>query len=100
MAEGSSLFEAALDRLLGDMDDTEGKSATAHSVEECPDPLNCTAHDSESMGDLAQSGKPSLEIEVHKAMAPGDVEPSLGDKGEEGEGLSEEDKNILKKILG
>ena len=99
--DGSSLFEAALDRLLGDMDDTEGHAAMAHSVEECPDPLNCTAHDSESMGDLAQSGKPSLEIEVHKSMNPGDADaPSLSDKGEEGEGLSEEDKNILKKILG
>ena len=80
---------------------TEGHAAMAHSVEECPDPLNCTAHDSESMGDLAQSGKPSLEIEVHKSMNPGDADaPSLSDKGEEGEGLSEEDKNILKKILG
>ena len=98
MAEGSSLFEAALDRLLGDMDDTEGRAATSHSVEECPDPLGCTAHDSDSMGDLAQSGKPAIEIEVHKAMAPG--EPSLDDKGEADEGLSEEDKNILKKILG
>ena len=98
MSEKSSLFEMALDRLLEDMDSTEGKAATAHSLEDCPSPLTCTQHDDETMERLAPEPKPSLEVEVHKEMAPGDV-PALDDKGEKGEGLSPEDAEILKKIL-
>ncbi len=66
MAEKASLFEAALDRLLDDMDSTEGHAATAHSVDECPNPLSCTQHDEESMGNLAPDKKAAIEIEVHK----------------------------------
>lgn len=88
------LFDKALDQLMGDMDDLEGKGAMAHSTEECPDPLNCKDHEIES-GENLTPGEPSLKIEVHKLGMP-----SLdGAKESEGEGLSAEEAEELKKLL-
>lgn len=100
----SDLMEMALEKLVGDMDDLEGSSAMEHSPEECPDPLGCKMHDAES-GD-------SLSIEANPGDKPGlpsmKGTPSKGD-GEEGAdlggepaaegGLSEEEAELLKKLL-
>lgn len=94
----SSLIDAALDKLMGDMDDMEGSSAMKHPMEECPDPVGCTQHDSElgeSMTPLPTDGKPDISIEIHKSGAPGEIEGSGA-----GEGLSDEEGEVLKKLLG
>lgn len=97
------MFDKALEMLMGDMDDMEGSSAMSHSAEECPDPLGCTDHDMEHGKDLTpDGGGPSVKIEVSKMGIPsmdGKKEPSLDDKGENGEELSPEDAEILKKLL-
>lgn len=95
----SSVMDMVLDRLLGDMDSTEGQSAMSHSMEDCPNPLTCTDHDSDAAGLLAPDHKPEASIEVHKIDIPPGEMPSLDDKGEEGESLSPEDAEILKKLL-
>ena len=101
------MFDAALERMLGELDDVEGSSAMSHSADECPDPLGCTAHDDEHGDNLSPLGdKPAgdgVTIEVKKMGLPsldGAKEPSLDDKGQDGEGLSDEDADILKKLLG
>lgn len=99
------MLDMALEKLMGDMDDLEGSSAMSHSQEECPDPLTCSAHDSELGDSLAPGDKePAVSIEVHKLGIPTldgakAEEPSLDDKGEHGEELSAEDAEILKKLL-
>ena len=103
----SDLMDIALEKLGGDMDDLEGHSAMSHSAEDCPDPLGCKMHDGElgdNLSPAAVEGKPILEIEVKGEGLPSmngakAEEPSLDDKGENGEGLSEEDAEILKKLL-
>ena len=97
-----SIIDKALAMLGEDMDGMEGKSAMSHSMDECPDPLNCTDHEAETgdalSGDMG-GAKPALTIEIHGAgLNPGEA-PSLDDKGEAGDGLSDEDSEILKKLL-
>ena len=97
----SDHMDAALAKILDDMDDMEGKSAMSHSLEDCPDPMSCTQHDDEVKGNLTpEDGKsaPGLTIVVGDGMMP-----KLGEKGsEEGkadEGLSPEEAAELRKIL-
>lgn len=94
------MLDKALEMLGGDMDDMEGKSAMSHTLDECPDPFGCTQHDSELGQHLTQEPA-AVKIEVHKLGGLGGLEdkPSLEDKGEEGEGLDDEDAEILKKLL-
>ena len=87
------LFDKALDQLMGDMDDMEGKGAMAHSSEECPDPLNCKEHEMESADNL--SSEPAVKIEVHKMGMP----TLDGAKESAEEGLSPEEAEELKKLL-
>lgn len=94
----SALFDAALDRIMGELDDVEGDSAMSHSADDCPDPLSCKMHDEEHGDSL--SGKPAgLEIEVKKMGMPsldGDY-PESESKAEDG--LSPEEAEELRKLL-
>ena len=100
------MMDKALAMLADDMDSMEGDSAMSHSMDDCPDPLGCTMHDSETGANLTpDGGAPAVTIAIHKpgmpsldGMKEGDG-PSLDDKGEEGESLSPEDAEILKKLL-
>jgi hypothetical protein len=99
----ASMFDKALARMADDLDDVEGSSAMSHSMDECPDPLTCTQHDSEA-GDALSGDKPAVSIEIHKLGMPTldgakEDKPSLDDKGEEGQELSSEDADILRKLL-
>ncbi len=78
------MMDMALERLMGDMDDLEGDASMAHSQEDCPDPLGCKMHDSES-GDALPAKPTGVEIEIKKI---GEGMPSL--KGVPGESPSEE----------
>ena len=97
------MMDQVLAMISEDMDGTEGKSAMSHSAEECTDPMTCTDHDDELGKAMTPDGVPAVKIEVSKLGIPSmdgaKDEPSLDDKGEAGEGLSEEDANILKKLL-
>jgi len=96
------LFDAALDKLMGDMDDMEGTSAMAHSQEECPDPLGCKMHDGELGKELApEGGEPAaVKIEIKKLGMPSLDGAKEGDgEGKAEEGLSPEDEEALKKLL-
>jgi hypothetical protein len=100
------LLDKALEMIMGDLDDVEGSSVMSHSADECPDPLTCSAHDSELGSALAPGDKEpeGVKIEVKKIGMPsmeGDKaeEPSIDDKGEHGEELDAEDVEALKKLL-
>ncbi len=99
----SKLMDAALAALMDDMDDMEGTAATAHSQEECPDPLGCKMHDAEagdSLSGLPEGDKSpaALTIEVKKGGLPS-MEGELGEgKGAE-EGLSPDEQELMKKLL-
>ena len=103
--EKADLLDKALEMIMGDLDDVEGSGAMSHSAEECPDPLTCSAHDSELGSSLEPDDKgPAVKIEVSKLGIPSmdgakEEEPDLNDKGEKGESLSPEDAEILKKLL-
>lgn len=98
----SALFDMALEKLMGDMDDMEGKGAMSHSAEECPDPLTCDQHDSE-LGEHLTPGEhepAAVKIEVHKLGMPsldGVKDEEEGSKADEG--LSPEEAEALKKLL-
>ncbi|MDE2099558.1 MAG: hypothetical protein KGL39_20060 [Patescibacteria group bacterium] len=85
-----SIIDRALAMLGNDMDDIEGKASMAHSMEDCPDPLNCAMHDDESGESLSGLDKPAVTIEVHKDTGP---------IGEMGDGLKEDEAEMLKKLL-
>ena len=97
------MMDSALAKIMGELDDVEGSSAMSHSMDECPDPLTCGQHDDEA-GESLAGEKPAVSIEIHKLGMPSldggkADEPSLDDKGEEGQSLSPEDAEILKKLL-
>ena len=93
--EKSDMLDSALSRIIGELDDIEGHEAMEHSMEECPNPLECEMHrptmekpeemDHEiNPGEM--EGKPKIaSIEVHKMEGP--------------EELSPEDAEMLKKLL-
>ncbi len=91
------MFDAALDRIMSELDDVEGGSAMSHSVEDCPDPLGCTMHESENAEPLAGGEKSPSIVEIKLGA------PSMdGDKAEgpAEEGLSDEEAEELRKLLG
>lgn len=95
----SDLMEMALEKLVGDMDDLEGAAAMAHDVEECPDPLSCTMHESESGEALSSDAKPGDKPGLPSMKGT----PSKGDgDGAESpaeDGLSDEEKEALRNLL-
>lgn len=98
------LMDKALEMILNDMDDMEGNRATSHSLEECPDPLSCSQHDSE-LGDMApekdenEPGSPAaVEITVHKMGIPSMEGEKLKEE-DEGDHLTSEEAEDLKKLL-
>lgn len=98
--ERSAMFDKALELLMGDMDQMEGKSAMAHDADDCPDPLGCDMHEDEHGDNLSTLGKDepaTIKIEVGKGGMP-----SLDGAKEEGpaeEGLSDDDREELKRLL-
>ena len=97
--EKDKLLDMALEKIMNELDDIEGTSANSHSLEECPDPLNCKMHDGELDGlapEKQEDGSPSaVTVEVHKMGLPS----LTGGKEKEGEGLSEEEAEELRKLL-
>ena len=96
--EKSDLLDKALELIMGDLDDMEGKGAMSHSADECPDPLTCGAHDSELGGSLTDE-KPAVKMGLPSLDGEKSDEPSIDDKGEHGESLDQEDIDALKKLL-
>lgn len=96
----AGLLDKALDMLIGDMDDMEGHSAMAHSLEECPDPLMCSMHDSD-LGNMAEEQEPgspaAVEITVHKMGLP--TMEGKTEEEDEDDHLSPEEAEELKKLL-
>lgn len=104
----SELMEMALEKLVGDMDDLEGSAAMEHSPEECPDPLGCKMHDAEAGDSLSSEAnpgdKPGLpSMKGTPSKGDGDEGEDLGDdlpgEPEAEGGLSEEEAELLKKLL-
>lgn len=96
-----SLIDKALDMISSDMDGMEGHSAMSHSIEDCPDPMNCSMHDSELGDNVAPEQEPgspgAVEVTVHKMGMPSMEGKSASD--EEDDHLTPEDVEVLKKIL-
>lgn len=105
----SDLMEMALEKLVGDMDELEGKSSMEHSVEDCPDPLGCTMHEGESGDALSGDGNGGVEIEIKKIGSglpsmkgtPGEsaAEEMAEHEGAAEDGLSPEEAEALRKLL-
>lgn len=93
--EKSALFDAALEKMMNELDEVEGSSATAHSLEDCTDPLTCGQHEAEEGEHLTpEKGSPAaVTVEVHKMGLPS----MEGEKAEDG--LSPEDVEELRKLL-
>ena len=95
----SAMFDAALDKMMSELDDIEGSSAMSHSAEECPDPLTCSAHDSE-LGDALSGGdkEPAVSIEVHKMGLPS-LDGAKMEEGDKAEELGPDEVEALRKLL-
>lgn len=92
----NAMLEMALDKIMGDLDDVEGKSAMAHEMDECPDPLNCKMHEGSSSDNLTpEGGMPAIKIEVSKMKMPS----MDGKSAEDMDGLSDDESEELKKLL-
>ena len=48
-------MDKALEMMMSDMDDMEGKESMAHSMEECHDPMNHSEHNDRGSGPSAKS---------------------------------------------
>jgi hypothetical protein len=102
--EKSAMIEAALSKLMDDMDGMEGDAAMQHDMSECPDPMGCTMHDSELGQSLTPNPKPDLAIEIKGPEESGDsllgksMEEGSPAEGAEGK-LSPEEAEVLKKLL-
>ena len=100
--EKAKMFDMALDKMLGELDDIEGHGAMSHSLEECPDPMNCDMHDGDLGENLApekqEEGSPAaVEITVHKMGMPS-MDGKSDSKAEE-DHLSPEEAEELRKLL-
>jgi hypothetical protein len=100
----SDMLEMALDRIIGELDDIEGHEAMDHSLEECPDPLNCKMHEGELSENMTPDGgvPAAVKIEVHKVGMPtldGKELPAEGKGHRAEEGLSPAEAEALKKLL-
>lgn len=93
------MFDAALDRIMSELDDVEGGSAMSHSVEDCPDPLGCTMHEAENAEPLAGDDKGKSIVEIKLGAPSMDGDKAEGDSAAE-EGLSDEEAEELRKLLG
>lgn len=93
------MFDAALDRIMSELDDVEGGSAMAHSAEDCPDPLGCTMHESENAEPLA-GDKGASVVEIKLGGAPSMEGDSADDDSKAEDGLSPEEAEELRKLLG
>lgn len=93
----SGLIDAALEKLMGDMDDMEGSGAMSHSLDECPDPLGCTMHDADEGAALTPEPK-GVTIEVKGGGLPSLDGVAAEDKAEDG--LSLEEQEELRKLIG
>jgi hypothetical protein len=91
------MFDAALEKMMGELDDVEGSSAMSHSQDECPDPLTCGQHDAEQAHSLSPGGD-GVTIEVKKMGLPS-LDGSKEEEGEGSEGLSPEEADQLRKLL-
>ena len=92
----ASMLDAALDKILGELDDVEGKGAMSHSMDECPDPFNCKEHESDSGSTMTpDGGEPSIKIEISKMRLPS----MEGKEGPAEDGLSSDEQEELKKLL-
>lgn len=92
----NAMLEMALDKIMGDLDDVEGKGAMAHGMDECPDPLNCKMHEGNSSDNLTpDGGMPSIKIELSKMHMP----TMDGKSAEDADGLSDAESEELKKLL-
>ena len=95
------LMDAALERIMNDLDDIEGKSAMEHSLEDCPDPLNCDQHGLEAGKNLTPEPS-AIKIEIHKPGMPTLDGEKLAEEGEgtkSDEGLSPAEAEELRKLL-
>jgi hypothetical protein len=102
VAQKEDLLDMALEKIMGELDDIEGKSSMEHSLEDCPDPFNCEQHSGELGKSLTpDGGEPAaVKIEVHKVGVPsldGKPIPEDGKKAEEG--LSSDEAETLRKLL-
>jgi hypothetical protein len=113
--ENKDLFDSALSKLMDDMDDMEGSSAMSHSMDECPDPLICPQHDSETGENLTSEhsgtadnvtrngADPVVSIEIKKMGLPtleGDNGQDESGSGMEADsGLHPEELEALRKLL-
>lgn len=90
------MLEAALDKMMGDLDDIEGKGAVKHSLSECPNPEECDQHSDEmpKMDDGGEempdkkdghSALPIMSVSVEKMKPKSELGP--------------EDIEMLKKLL-
>lgn len=98
--EKEKLLDMALEKIMNELDDIEGHSANAHTLEECPDPLNCKMHDGDLDG-LApgkqEEGSPAaVSVEVHRMGLP--TLDGGKEKEEKGE-LTPEEAEELRKLL-
>ena len=101
MADKRDMMDEVLSKLMGDMDDLEGKSAMSHSLEECPDPMNCEQHNEELGHHLTpDGGEPAVKIEIHKGGLPSMDGKSADEEGKKAEeGLSPAEAEELRKLL-
>ncbi len=98
--EKSALFDAALDRIMSELDEVEGGSAMSHSAEDCPDPLGCKEHDGEHADSLSGKEPAAVKIEVSKLGMPTlDGGKAEGESKAE-DGLSPEEAEELRKLIG
>ena len=95
------LLDMALEKIMGEMDDVEGHSAMEHSLEDCPDPLNCDQHGLEAGKNLTPEPS-AIKIEIHKPGMPTLDGEKLSEEGEgtkSDEGLSPAEAEELRKLL-
>lgn len=98
----SGVIDKALEMLAGDMDELEGKSAMAHSLDDCPDPLTCGEHDGEVGEAMAGEGKPALEIKIGMPTMEGkaaDDHPDSDEEPHHAGDLSDDEAEELAKLL-
>jgi hypothetical protein len=100
MMDKQSMMDMALEKILNEIEDVEGKDAITHAPEHCLDPMSCAEHsdmgvkdmdDMDNNMDESVMGKPAaIEISVEKQS------PMMMKESE----LSDEEKDALAKLLG
>ena len=97
------LMDMALEKIIGELDDVEGRGAMSHTLEECPNPESCDMHDMELGKSLApedgHDGAVKIEISKLGPSMEGAANPDSLAEGKEEEGLSPEEAEELRKLL-